>query len=51
LIKIKLAEFLPRLQQTMAVKDISAEGGALGTQLIEVLLEDRLPKLPKREEP
>jgi hypothetical protein len=50
LIKVKLAEFLPRLQQTMTIKDISAEGGILGTQLIEVLLEDRLPKIPKREE-
>jgi hypothetical protein len=42
LIKVKLAEFLPRLQQTMTIKDISSQGGILGTQLIEVLLEDRV---------
>jgi hypothetical protein len=41
LIKVKLAEFLPRLQQTMTIKEISSQGGILGTQLIEVLLEDR----------
>ena len=40
-IKAKLAEFLPRLQQTMTVKDISSQTGMLGMQLIEVLLEDR----------
>jgi hypothetical protein len=49
LIKIKLAESLPRLQQTVVVKDISSEGGILGMQLIEVLLEDRALKVPKRE--
>jgi hypothetical protein len=42
LIKVKLADFLPRLQQTMSVKAISTEGGVLGRQLIEVLLEDRV---------
>jgi hypothetical protein len=41
LIKVKLAEFLPRLQQTMTIKVISSQGGILGTQLIEVLLENR----------
>ena len=41
LIKIKLAWFLPLLQHTMAVKDISSQDGTLGMQLIEVLLEDR----------
>jgi hypothetical protein len=41
LIKIKLAGVLPRLQQTMTIKDISSQSGILGMQLIEVLLEDR----------
>jgi hypothetical protein len=44
LIKVKLAEFLPRLQQTMTIQEISSLGGYLGTQLVEVLLEDRIVK-------
>jgi hypothetical protein len=41
LLKRKLAEFLPRIQQTVSVNEISSEGGMLGKQLFVVLLEYR----------
>lgn len=41
LIKRKLAEYLPQLQQTMTNEEISSESGILGKQLMMVLLEDR----------
>ena len=41
MIKRKLAYFLPLLQESMTVDEISSEVGVLGKQLIAVLLEDR----------
>ena len=44
MIKRRLAYFLPRLQESMTVDEISSEAGILGKQLITVLLEDRIEK-------
>lgn len=41
LIKQKLAEFLPRMVELKTVDEIKREGGILGQQLIEVLLDER----------
>lgn len=41
LIKQKLAEFLPRMVDLKTVDEIKREGGILGQQLIEVLLDER----------
>jgi len=49
MIKRKLAYFLPLLQESMTVDEISSEVGVLGKQLIAVLLEDRATKYEKSD--
>jgi hypothetical protein len=44
MIRRKLAFFLPRLQESMTIDEISSEGGVLGKQLMVALLEDRNKK-------
>lgn len=41
MIKRKLTYFMPYLEESMTIDELSSEGGILGKQLIEVLLEDR----------